>query len=176
MVDAMKAGLPASLGQVAKALKLDVQKDTAGTALINFFSKPRKPTKTNPSTRNLPEADKEKWDAFVEYCRIDVETEKAVGAAIEKYLNLGSRSDQFEMLLYQLDQRINDNGVLLDMDVVGGALAIDEAYKAKLMELGRKITGLITQTVQRNYFHGFDKAWNFQTYKDTVNVLNKRLC
>ncbi|MFJ7647742.1 DNA polymerase [Lysinibacillus sp. NPDC097279] len=142
MVDAMKAGLPATLKGAALALELDEQKDSAGTLLINFFSKPRKPTKNDKRTRNMPEDDLEKWNAFVEYCRQDVETEKAVGYAVDPYLNLGSKSDKFEMALYHLDQEINDRGVLLDMSVVDGALAIDEIYKAKLMELGKKITWL----------------------------------
>lgn len=142
MVDAMKAGLPATLKQSAIALNLDEQKDSAGTALINFFSKPRKPTKKDTRTRNLPEHDMEKWNSFVEYCRQDVETEKAVGTAVEKFISLGSKSDRFEQMLYALDQEINDRGVLLDMDVVNGALAIDEAYKEKLMKWGQEITGL----------------------------------
>ncbi|UED81925.1 DNA polymerase [Lysinibacillus sp. CD3-6] len=142
MVDAMKAGLPATLKGAALALELDEQKDSAGTHLINFFSKPRKPTKNDKRTRNMPEDDLEKWNAFVEYCRQDVETEKAVGYAVDPYLNLGSKSDKFEMALYHLDQEINDRGVLLDMSVVDGALAIDETYKAKLMGWGKKITWL----------------------------------
>src|SRR5699024_2225527 len=40
MVHAMELGLPASLGQLAKALQLDVQKDTAGKGLIRYFSIP----------------------------------------------------------------------------------------------------------------------------------------
>ncbi|MEB2279697.1 DNA polymerase [Lysinibacillus xylanilyticus] len=142
MVDAMKAGLPATLKNAALALELDEQKDSAGTHLINFFSKPRKPTKNDKRTRNMPEDDLEKWNAFVDYCRQDVETEKAVGNAVDKYLNLGSKSDRFEMALYHLDQEINDRGVLLDMNVVDGALAIDEAYKAILMKMGQEITWL----------------------------------
>lgn len=143
MVDAMKAGLPGSLEQAAKVLKLDEQKDTAGTALINYFSKPCKPTKANGQrTRNLPEHDMEKWRAFVEYCRQDVETEKAIGKAVVPYLNIGSKSDRLEQMLYALDQEINDRGILLDMKLVEGALAIDEAYKDKLMKLGQQITGL----------------------------------
>ena len=56
MVHANELGLPASLGQCAKYLNIEQQKDTRGTQLINFFSKPCKPTKKNGMrTRNLPE-------------------------------------------------------------------------------------------------------------------------
>ena len=62
MVHANELGLPASLGQCAKYLNIEQQKDTRGTQLINFFSKPCKPTKKNGMrTRNLPEHAPEKW-------------------------------------------------------------------------------------------------------------------
>lgn len=142
-VDAMKAGLPATLKKSAAALKLDEQKDAAGTALINFFSKPCKATKANGMrTRNLPHHDIEKWNAFVEYCRQDVVTEMAVSDACTKWLNIGSRSDRFEQMLYTLDQRVNDKGVLLDMELVNGALQLDELYKEKLTKEAQQLTGL----------------------------------
>src|SRR5690606_40848969 len=66
MVHSMMLGLPASLDGVGKALRLDVQKDSAGKRLIQYFSVPCKPTKANGGrTRNLPEHDPEKWRAFI---------------------------------------------------------------------------------------------------------------
>lgn len=157
MVDALKAGLPGSLEQAAKALGLKEQKDTAGTALINYFSKPCKPTKANSfRTRNLPEHDMEKWKRFAEYNRQDVEVEKAIGKAVEPFLNLGSKSDKLEQMLYVLDQEINDRGILLDMEVVEGALAIDEAYHDQLMKRAMQITGLDNPNSQQqllNWLH-----------------------
>ena len=176
MVDAMKAGLPATLKNAALALDLDEQKDSAGTHLINFFSKPRKPTKNDKRTRNMPEDDLEKWNAFVEYCRQDVETEKAVGYAVDPYLNLGSKSDKFEMALYHLDQEINDRGVLLDMSVVDGALSIDETYKAKLMEWGKEITGLENPNSPKQLMEWF-KSQGIELpnlTKDTVKTFIKK--
>lgn len=176
MVDAMKAGLPATLKNAALALELDEQKDSAGTHLINFFSKPRKPTKNDKRTRNMPEDDLGKWNAFVEYCRQDVETEKAVGYAVDPYLNLGSKSDKFEMALYHLDQEINDRGVLLDMSVVDGALAIDETYKAKLMEWGKEITGLENPNSPKQLMEWF-KSQGIELpnlTKDTVKTFIKK--
>lgn len=142
MVDATRAGLPATLKQAAIALKLDVLKDEAGTHLINYFAKPRKPTKNNPATRNLPQDDFEKWNAFVNYCAQDVRVEMEIGRVVDEYLYLGSKSDRFEMTLYHLDQEINDRGILLDADLVEGALVVDAAYKEKLMEWARVLTGL----------------------------------
>lgn len=72
MILAAAVGLPRSLGEVAKVLKLgdDAQKDTAGKNLIKYFSMPCKPTKTNGHrTRNLPEHDPVKWERYIEYNR-----------------------------------------------------------------------------------------------------------
>ena len=40
---------------MSKALRLGEAKDARGKRLIQFFLVPRKPTKTNPKTRNMPE-------------------------------------------------------------------------------------------------------------------------
>ena len=55
MVHANELGLPA-FGAMCEIFKHRTAKDTRGTQLINFFSKPCKPTKKNGMrTRNLPE-------------------------------------------------------------------------------------------------------------------------
>src|SRR5690625_3527901 len=46
-VDASRLGLPGYLAGVAQALNLDIQKDSAGTSLINFFSKQCRTNKSN---------------------------------------------------------------------------------------------------------------------------------
>ncbi|HLN89000.1 MAG TPA: hypothetical protein VK253_02935, partial [Candidatus Binatia bacterium] len=75
-VHALTLGLPGNLDGVAKAMKLDAQKDASGKALIKYFSVPCKPSKTNGQrTRNLPEHDPEKWARFKAYCVQDVEVE-----------------------------------------------------------------------------------------------------
>ena len=63
---ALYCSLPASLDNVSKALKLGEAKDARGKRLIQFFSVPRKPTKTNPKTRNMPEDAPEKWVLLTE--------------------------------------------------------------------------------------------------------------
>ena len=81
MILALELGLPRSLEDVGMALGLpeDKLKDPQGKALINFFSKPCKPTKANGGrTRNLPQHDSEKWIRFKEYNRRDMEVEMAI--------------------------------------------------------------------------------------------------
>ena len=78
---ALYCSLPARLDNVSKALKLGKAKDSRGKRLIQFFSVPRKPTKTNPKTRNMPEDAPVKWAEFIEYNRQDVVVEKATGSS-----------------------------------------------------------------------------------------------
>ncbi len=136
MVKASILGLPASLGQCAKFLNIREQKDTSGTALINYFSKPCRPTKANGSrTRNLPEHDEEKWAKFKAYCVQDVVTEMAIADVVDRY-------PYREWALYALDQRINDRGVQIDSVLVQAATEmIESASEAATAKL-RLLTGL----------------------------------
>lgn len=138
MVKSAMLGLPLSLAAVAKVLKLEEQKDTAGTALINYFCKPCKPTKTNGGrTRNLPEHDPEKWEKFKAYCAQDVETERAIRVKTSFFT-----IPESEKALYILDQEINDRGVLVDMDIVTNAIRMDASYKETLTDEATELTSL----------------------------------
>lgn len=139
MVDSTRLGLPGSLAKVAEALKLDIQKDTAGKALIRYFSIPCKPTKTNGGrSRNLPEDDTEKWEQYIEYNRRDVEVEMEIRRKIDPALEVS----KFEQDLWSLDQRINDRGVQVDMRLVDQAIACNLEVKAELEEESKHLTGL----------------------------------
>jgi DNA-binding CsgD family transcriptional regulator len=99
---------------VAKALRLQEQKDTEGKALINYFSKPCKPTKTNGGrTRNLPHHDPVKWAKFLAYCQQDVTVEREIAKRLERFPVPAS-----EWTLWHLDQKINRYGIRIDADLV----------------------------------------------------------
>lgn len=138
MVHANELGLPASLGQCAKYLNIEQQKDTRGTQLINFFSKPCKPTKKNGlRTRNLPEHDPEKWQTFTEYCIQDVNVEMAIADKLNRF-----PVPESEWELYTLDQRINDRGAEIDRELATAAIDIMEDLTEKNMEELKRVTGL----------------------------------
>lgn len=138
MVHALTLGLPGSLEAVAKMLSLEAQKDTAGKSLIKYFSVPCKPTKSNGGrTRNLPHHDPAKWQQFIEYNRQDVEVERELKKKLERY-----PVPAHEWKLWELDQRINDEGVRLDPVLVKQALACDAQYSARLEKEARELTGL----------------------------------
>ena len=138
MVRAAVSGLPLSLDAASKVLKLDQQKMSVGRALIRYFSMPVKPVKSNGfRTRNLPFHDPEKWELFKEYCRQDVETERAVRSAISHIVILPE-----EKQLWLLDQEINSRGILIDQEFVANAIRIYESSQACLLEEASDLTGL----------------------------------
>lgn len=140
MIRAMRLGLPSSLDMVGKALHFpeDKQKMKEGKALIQYFCKPCKPTKTNKGrTRNLPEHAPEKWEKFKEYCKQDVEVERNIRNKLSRYEVIPK-----EKLLWNLDQEINDRGINLDLDMINRAIDCDEQYSYKLMQEAKELTGL----------------------------------
>lgn len=138
MALAAMIGLPGSLAQVSQVLKLAEQKMAAGKMLIKYFSVPCKPTQVNGGReRNYPWHDMDKWKIYVEYNRQDVETERAIA----NYLKEFSVSD-FEQPIYALDQRINDAGIELDMDLVDAIVEFNDEYQDRLAQEAREITGL----------------------------------
>ena len=131
------AGAARQAGYVAALLKR-AAKDKAGTLLINYFSKPCKPTKANGErTRNYPYHDMDKWDLFCKYCKQDVETERAIGKYLEQFPPLAN-----ELLIYREDQRINDRGIRIDMDLVDAVLEYNDLHAADLLDQSAEITGL----------------------------------
>ncbi|AFE86269.1 DNA polymerase [Bacillus phage PBC1] len=130
MVHSLYLGLPASLDQSASVLNVDAQKDKRGKALIKYFSVPCKPTKVNGGrTRNLPEHDPEKWDMYKEYCRQDVEAEKAV----KRKLNMFPVPD-FVWSQWHTDHKIVTRGVKMDRPYFMNAIKMDAEEKEMLTQ------------------------------------------
>lgn len=133
-------GYPAGLDKIGKALGLpqDKKKSASGKALIRYFCLPCKPTKRNGGrTRNLPEHDPDKWEAFKAYNVQDVVTEMEVCRRLAAFPVPDALQAE-----WATDQKINRHGVLLDMELVRGALQIDAAEKQHLMQEAAAITGL----------------------------------
>ena len=138
MVMAAYLTLPGRLADAAVALGTTEKKMEEGKDLIRYFSVPCKPTKTNGGrTRNLPSDAPEKWAVYKQYNAQDVETERAIRKALEKY----SLPEQ-EWELYALDQQINDRGVRVDKKLVKNAIAVDAAFSQAACQRAKELTGL----------------------------------
>ena len=138
MIHAATLGLPLSLENVGIVLGLEKQKLSIGKSLIKYFCVPCNPTKTNGyRTRNLPHHDREKWNEFIEYNKRDVETEIEIHNRLSKFPVLDQEWDN-----YHLDQRINDLGIMIDMDFVNHAIKCDEENQENNIEKAKMITGV----------------------------------
>lgn len=137
-VQAAELSLPTSLADVGAALGLERQKMTEGKDLIKYFCVPCKPTKSNGSrTRNMPSDTPEKWELFKKYCKRDVDVERQIVKKLEMYPISGS-----EHRLYVLDQRINDRGVLVDLELARQAVKLNSIQTAVATEQAYTLTGL----------------------------------
>lgn len=123
-VKAAANGIPRSLKEGAAALGTHA-KDEGGRPMMLQLSKPRKPTKADPSTRwtffNAPE----KWITMLSYNIDDVMAERDLDNALE---DISPR----EQKLYELDQIINETGWAVDLKLVNDILFVVEQYKEQL--------------------------------------------
>ncbi len=146
MVLGLSLGLPAGLDDIGKVLNIsfDNQKISDGKKLINFFSCPVKSKADNQFSlfeskshnRNLPQNHPEKWAKFKDYCKQDVVAERAIRNRLFKFSTPAS-----EQKLWCLDQKINSNGVLIDLPLVDSAIYIDNSIKADALLRGKTLTG-----------------------------------
>lgn len=165
MIKAAYCGLPLSLEQLSKVLALgDSGKLSKGKALIRYFCMPIKPTKSNGGRlRNFPSDNPAKWDEFTQYNINDVEAERKVYTLLSKY-----KLPESEILAYQLDQRINDRGVLIDLNFVNNVLKINNEYEELILSELKRITQLENPNSAAQL-----KDWISKATKKEVSTLAK---
>lgn len=136
MVWAATLGLPLSLEGVGAVLGLEKQKLKEGKDLIRYFCTPAK-ARDGGVFRHYSTDNPEKWAVFKAYNRRDVETEMGIQQKLAKF-----PVPESEWRNYQLDQRINDRGIMLDMEMVRQAIDCDERFKRTHLDMARSVTGL----------------------------------
>lgn len=133
--------LPRDLDRACKALGTKHKKNPDGRKLVLRYSKPKRVTKKDPSTRHL---DVEGLQRFVEYCEDDVE------AMVEAYFDLPPLSKE-EREVFLLNQRINTRGVNTDQRLLRCALEMIERETKRLDDEAKEITkGRLNSARQRN--------------------------
>lgn len=138
MALAMQWGLPGSLSMLGQVLGLEEQKMSVGTLLINYFSKPCKPTRANGyRTRNLPKHDQDKWETFIEYNIRDVEVEQSIYERLK-----GLSQPEWERNVFILDHEINKRGIMIDRKFVDNAVMMDSEISGEYLDELRSITGM----------------------------------
>lgn len=127
------------LDMVAKqiGMPLDKQKGTDGSRLIRLFSMPQKITKANPHIWRNRDTNPDDWDLFCGYNVQDVITEMAALRRLIRFPNL-----DIEWAFYELDQKINDRGLPIDMQLVNNAIWMAAKRKEELTSELKEITHL----------------------------------
>jgi DNA polymerase len=120
------AGTAVNLAQ--DAIKL------SGKDPIHTFCKPA--PKNHKVDRYTPKEKPELWQAFIKYGIRDVETLRTIYKMLPKGNHAG-----IERTLWELDTRINERGVRVDLDLVHAALRAIEAEKTRLNARVAELTG-----------------------------------
>jgi DNA polymerase len=131
---AAASSLPRDLKTVCKVLGLKAQKDTIGHKLMLKYSKPRRPSKKNP---DLYWDDKKEIRAIYRYCLMDVEAEFEVDQALPDLT-------KDEQKVWELDQIVNDRGVMIDIPTVKTIL---EMIKEEMDNITDKVVELSSGTL-----------------------------
>lgn len=126
---AASAGLPRSLEDAANAIG-SFPKKAVGRMNMLQLAKPR----TGKDKRYTIEAFPEKYKELALYCLDDVLAERDLDNRLPDL----SASEQ---RVWELDQKINDRGIGVDLPAVADAQALIDEYKAYLEERCRELTG-----------------------------------
>lgn len=144
MVMALSLSLPGKLLKCGQVLRLDekyLKQD--GHRLINWFSKLRPATKTKPARRVHFHEQWAKWQEFLEYNRMDTESERKIYRILRKY-----DLPDHEWELWHLDQEINDRGMPVNMDMCRNVIEVRDELVADRMQEMEEITRLENPNAQ----------------------------
>ncbi len=103
---AAEYGHPVSLEGAARSVGA-TPKDSAGTRLVKLFTRPNK----KDGSWNTAETHPMEWLDFIAYCEQDVET------MVEVHRLLGDWPTDVERRVWIADQRINDRGMRIDIEL-----------------------------------------------------------
>ncbi|MEY2655325.1 MAG: hypothetical protein RLZZ524_2353 [Pseudomonadota bacterium] len=131
MVLAYAHGLPGGLDKLSTVLNLsaDEAKDQRGKDLIRLFCKPL------PANRKLrratPWTHPQEWAEFLTYSRSDIISMRATHRKLPKW---NYREGSPILAQWHLDQKINDRGFAVDLELAHAAIAATDAKKAELRQ------------------------------------------
>ena len=127
MVWALSLSLPASLSELGTIVGLESEeaKIKEGKSLIREFC-------TLKGKKNA-----DKWEDFKEYCKRDVIAEKKIVSRLSKY-----PMPESEWKLWQVDQKINDTGLPIDVELVNAIVELSDDYRKIVTEKVIQSTGI----------------------------------
>ncbi|EOI2369671.1 DNA polymerase [Klebsiella aerogenes] len=146
MVQALAHSLPGALGALCEVLGVpqDKAKDKEGKSLIQLFCKPRpKNSKLRRATSKTHPAE---WQRFVAYAGLDIEAMREVYKRLPKWNYQGA-----ELALWHRDQRVNDRGVCMDVQLAQAAIEAVDLEQKRLAKRTQVMTdGEVQAATQRD--------------------------
>jgi DNA polymerase bacteriophage-type len=139
---ALALALPATLDNVARALKLEQQKDESGRRTMLQMAMPRRPRQDEDPAGLYWFDDPERRAELYNYNQQDVAVERAL------HHRIGSLSPD-EQSLWVLDAVINDRGLFIDGELLDAAIRISEAAQSAINTELQKITEGALRTINQ---------------------------
>jgi DNA polymerase len=139
MAKALACSLPPKLELAAGALELVHQKDKAGQRLMLMMAKPRRPRKDEDPQALLWFEDEERQQRLYTYSKQDTEVERELDQCLPPL-------SAEELVLWQLDLRINARGFYVDRKLAEAARSVAQAAAP---ELDAELTYVTGGTVTR---------------------------
>lgn len=135
MVQAMAHGLPGSLEQLCDILQVPQEKakDKDGKVLTQLFCKP--PGIHLKRSRATRETHPAEWQRFIEYAALDIDAMREVHKRLPTWNYHGT-----ELALWHLDQRINDRGVAIDVELAECAVRAVDLEQTALKKRAQALT------------------------------------
>ncbi|EKD1774702.1 DNA polymerase [Escherichia coli] len=146
MVQALAHSLPGALGALCEVLGVpqDKAKDKEGKSLIQLFCKPR--PKNSKLRRATSKTHPVEWQRFVAYAGLDIEAMREVYKRLPKWNYQGA-----ELALWHRDQRINDRGVCMDVQLAQAAIEAVDLEQKRLAKRTQVMTdGEVQAATQRD--------------------------
>lgn len=132
---ARSRALPAGLDDLGRCLRLKTQKDPRGSELIKLLSLP---TFSKTTGEQYFREDPDLIAEMVEYCRRDVEVERAAAKATPPL------TDE-EQAVWCANERVNDRGLMIDRPLASAAMQYADA---ETQEINQKISVLTNGAVE----------------------------
>ena len=143
MIQAYSHSLPGNLELMADALGIeqDKRKLKTGRALIRLFCMPQ-----SDGSRATRLTHPEKWEEFKEYAKQDITAMREAHRRMPMWNYRGKQLD-----LWYLDQRINNRGLYMDIELAEAAVRASEKEKRKLAKRTQEMTGsAVASATQRD--------------------------
>lgn len=146
MTRALAHALPGGLDVLCETVGVPVDKAKlkTGKALVRLFCQPRpKSSKIRRATR---ETHPKEWAEFIEYARQDIVATRELDKKLPRW-NVGAE----ELAIWFLDQKINDRGMYVDVELAEAAVAAVERAQSVLAARTDSLTsGRVESTTQRD--------------------------